>query len=133
MVGIERVGVGEAVAIGVVETRGAVGVVAELGEEAGGHIVTTGAEGKAGLSVGENEALASASHADVGETAFLFEIGFVVEAAGAWEETFFHTNDEDDREFKAFGGMHGHKGNGIMTGGLVGAGHKGGIGEEIGE
>ena len=109
-----------------------VGVVTEFGEEAGWHTVAARTVRVAREGVGEEKTLAGASHGDVGEAAFFFELGFVVVGAGAWEETFFHADDENDGEFETFGGVHGHEGDGITAGGFVGARHQSSVGEKLG-
>ena len=119
--------------IGIVKVSRAIRIVAEFGKEARWHAVITRTEREARLSIGENEAFTGTSHADIGEATFFFEIGFVVETAGAWEEAFFHADNEDDGEFEAFGGMHGHESDGMLVGSFVGARHEGGIREKIGE
>ena len=67
---------------------GAVRIIAELSEEAGGEAVITATKREARTGIGEEEAFASASHANVGKAAFLFEFGFGV-VAKAGKEAFF--------------------------------------------
>jgi len=66
----------------------------------------------------------SACDGDVEESAFFFEVGFVLGGAGEGEEAFRQMDDEDGFPFESFGLVDGGEAEGVGVGfGVFGAGH----------